>query len=145
MVKRSKRVTSREKNCAASQGSKLHDNEQQRLIFEQASSSILTFDFSAALPALELFLPSSDSFWTSGMYPGLFARRISASDIFFYFFCIFFFGRERFRFRFISKWHALEFEAACQRCVQPEHAEKHTQGEEGSSNVKNFVKIKGRS
>lgn len=91
MVKRSKRVTSREKNCAASQGSKLHDNEQQRLIFEQASSSILTFDFSAALPALELFLPSSDSFWTSGMYPGLFARRISASDIFFYFFLYFFF------------------------------------------------------
>lgn len=67
---------------------------------------------------------------------------------FWYFFCIFFFfggGEGKSRFRFVSKWHALEFEAACQRCVQPEHAEKHTQGEEGSSNVKNFVKIKGRS
>lgn len=129
MVKRSKRVTSREKNCAASQGSKLHDNEQQRLIFEQASSSILTFDFSAALPALELFLPSSDSFWTSGMYPGLFARRISASDIFFYFFCIFFLEGKGFAsdsFRSGMHWNSRRHVSdACNRNMQRNtHREK---------------------
>lgn len=47
---------------AASRGSiELHDNKQHRLSFEQTSSSILSFDFPATLPALVLFLPSSRS------------------------------------------------------------------------------------
>lgn len=73
---------------------KLHDNKQHRLSFEQASSSILFFDFSATLPALVFFLPSSGSHhsaWPSGIYPEPPTRRISSSDMFWFHFLFFFF------------------------------------------------------
>lgn len=124
---------------------KLHDNKQHRLSFEQASSSILFFDFSATLPALVFFLPSSGSHhsaWPSGIYPEPPTRRISSSDMFWFHFLFFFFDFYGFiPDSFWSRMH-LEFKAACQRCEQPEHAEKHTHGEKTGQRTPFHAKIK---
>lgn len=124
---------------------KLHDNKQHRLSFEQASSSILFFDFSATLPALVFFLPSSGSHhsaWPSGIYPEPPTRRISSSDMFWFHFLFFFFVFYGFiPDSFWSRMH-LEFKAACQRCEQPEHAEKHTHGEKTGQRTPFLAKIK---
>lgn len=130
--------------AASRDSKKLHDNKQHRLSFEQASSSILFFDFSATLPALVFFLPSSGSHhsaWPSGIYPEPPTRRISSSDMFWFHFLFFFYFYGFIPDSFWSRMH-LEFKAACQRCEQPEHAEKHTHGEKTGQRTPFLAKIK---
>ena len=125
---------------------KLHDNKQHRLSFEQASSSILFFDFSATLPALVFFLPSSGSHhsaWPSGIYPEPPTRRISSSDMFWFHF-LFFFCFLWFHSRFILESHAFGIQGGMPAMrATGTCRETHTWGEDGSTNTVSCKNKKG--
>lgn len=126
---------------------KLHDNKQHRLSFEQASSSILFFDFSATLPALVFFLPSSGSHhsaWPSGIYPEPPTRRISSSDVFWFHFLFFFFWFLWFHSRFVLESHAFGIQGGMPAMrATGTCRETHTWGEDGSTNTVSCKNKKG--